>query len=156
GGDEVGHEVRGVRRAETGDRIPTGRRGIAQYCRVEGVVPGRDVEEVVRVPRRVGTDLVERRIEQAQPSAVDLVGHGNEPGPFRATERGAADVVPAGRARIVSAQQSAEAVGWQRLVHERAGAGARLQRYIRNTALRTDRRAAGRQRVLVVGLREDL
>src|SRR5262249_38394903 len=84
---------------------------------------------------------------------VDLVGDCDQARPLWAAERGAADVVPTGLVDV-----AAVAVGRQRQVDERPGAGARLQGDVRDAAgRRGDRSATGRERpALVVGSREDM
>ena len=97
---EVGNEVRRVRRAEAGHRIPAVGGRVARDGRDGLIVAGRDVEEVVRVPRRVVADLVQRRVDQPEPVAGDLGREGDDAGPLREGEGGAADVVPACAARV--------------------------------------------------------
>src|SRR5262245_39724147 len=89
---QVGEEVRGVRRAEAGHRIPTSRRRVTGDARVGGVVTGGDVEEVVRVPRGVRADLVERWVDETETATVDLIGDRHQAGPLGARQGRATDV----------------------------------------------------------------
>src|SRR5207253_9772548 len=98
---QVVDQVRRVRRAEAGERVPAGGRRVTGNRRIRGVVPGRDVEEVRRVLARVGGNGVQLRVDQAEPTAVLLVGDGDDAGPLWAAQRRAADVVPAARARCI-------------------------------------------------------
>src|SRR5262249_8151954 len=138
-------------------RIPACGGRVAGHVRGEGpVVPLRDVEEIARVLPRVASDLVQRRVDQAQGMTGELVGQCDDSGPLRAGERGAADVVPAGAARNGATEEAAVAVRWEGEVHERARPRARLERDVRHaTLVRGDRSAPRRQDVLVGGPRED-
>src|SRR5206468_9260934 len=121
------------------------------------IVSGRDVEEVVRVRRRSARQLVQSRVDQPEPvTTVDLVRDPDEPRPFGAGERGAADVVPARAARTRAADKPALSARRQRDVDEGPGAGTRLGRDVRDPARGADRGAACRQRALVARLREDM
>src|SRR5262249_61214612 len=111
-------------RPETRHRIPAGRgRVVVREVRKRRVVPGRHVEEVARVSTRARADLVERRIDQPQTAAVQLVGDRDEPGPLWRPRRRAADNLPAGAARRTArgpARGTTAAPGWQREVDEHA------------------------------------
>ena len=156
-GHEVWQEPRGVRRTEARHGIPATGGGVAGYGRRRidrvSVVSGGDVEEIGGVARRIGTDLVQGRVDEAESAPVDLVGDRDETRPLRRGQRGAADVPPAARrvsdVRVVP-------VGREREVDEGAGTGARLVGDVGDSARAADRRRAGGQRVLVVGLRVDV
>src|SRR5438477_4375912 len=152
--DQIGNEVSRVRRAQACDWIPAGRRRVAGDCRVSCVVAGSDVEEVVGVARRVCAQLVERGVDEPEPTPVDLVGDGDQPRPLRAAERRPADVVPTGAARSRSADQPARAVVGKADEDQRAGAGAGLVGDVRDAPHRADGSAARGQGVLVVRLAE--
>ena len=106
--DEVRDEVRRVRGTESGDRVPARRGRVARDARVRLVLALRDVEEVLRVAARVGTDLVEGRVDEPQAATVDLVGDRYEGRPLGTTERRTADVIPAGRAGAPAAGDVAD------------------------------------------------
>src|SRR5262249_50945366 len=100
--DQVRQEMRRVRRAEAGDRIPAGGSAVTGNAR-RLVVAGGHVEEVGCVLGRVTRDLVERRVDVAEVASLHLVGYRDQAGPLRGAGARAADDVPAGAARVRAA-----------------------------------------------------
>jgi hypothetical protein len=72
GAYEVWHELRRIRRAPSGDGIPTPGGAEAADRWVNLVVAHRDIEEIVGIALAVLADLVERRIDVTDGAAIDL------------------------------------------------------------------------------------